>query len=399
MIIILHQYEFTNFHFSYYDVDELKRNKIKFEVHDLSKAINDFQPKIFKNDKAKFKELKKFNSLFDWFKYISKKKEKIFIYNLLVLNNFKSLIIFYLLKFLRFTIIIDTRVGVYNNYNKKKKIKFFDLKKKFITIYKNPRSLSFFLKNKFLIFLTTLVQFQKIVYLICGKRKNNRLFMLKLRSKSKNFVDFNSPDYSKILKNKYSSNKNKKKIAIFLDGPGPFFPNDRELFGFRDNYDKKKWYSELNNFFNKIEKQFSLKILIIPHPKNLKMKNPYYDKKFSISRIINSSHYHTKNAKMVFSITGSTAISYSVYYKKPITLLYNNQMLENFPNKVNYLLEMSKNLNCNLINISKKFDFKKINKFNINSKLYNNYIYNFLTNKKIKETPNGEIFKHIQNTC
>ncbi len=67
--------------------------------------------------------------------------------------------------------------------------------------------------------------------------------MLKLRSKSKNFVDFNSPDYSKILKNKYSSNKNKKKIAIFLDGPGPFFPNDRELFGFRDNYDKKKWYS------------------------------------------------------------------------------------------------------------------------------------------------------------
>lgn len=120
MIIILHQYEFTNFHFSYYDIDELKRERIKFEVHDLSKAINDFQPKSFKNDKAKFKELKKFNSLLDWFKYISKKKEKIFIYNLLVLNTFKSLMIFYLLKFLKFTIIIDTRIGVYNNYNKKK---------------------------------------------------------------------------------------------------------------------------------------------------------------------------------------------------------------------------------------------------------------------------------------
>ncbi len=397
MIIILHQYEFTNFHFSYYDIDELKRERIKFEVHDLSKVINDFQPKIFKNDKAKFKELKKFNSLLDWFKYISKKKEKIFIYNLLVLNTFRSLMVFYLLKFLKFTMIIDTRIGVYNNYNKKKKITFVNFKKKFITIFRNPRSLTFFLKNKFLIFLSTLIQFQKIVYLVCGKKKNNRLFMLKLKSKSKNFVDFNSPDYSKILKNNYPSNKNKKKIAIFLDGPGPLFQNDRELFGFRDNYDKKKWYSELNNFFHEIEKQFSLKILIIPHPKTLKLKNSYYDKKFSISRDINSSHYYTKNAKMVFSITGSTAISYSVYYKKPITFLYNNQMVDNFPNKVNYLLEISKNLNCNLINISKKFDYKKINKFYVNSKLYNNYIYNFLTNKKIKKTPNGEIFKNIQN--
>ena len=81
--------------------------------------MHDFNLK-FLEWQGKFKELKKFNSLFDWFKYISKKKKKIFIYNLLVLNNFKSLIIFYLLKFLRFTIIIDTRVGVYNNYNKKK---------------------------------------------------------------------------------------------------------------------------------------------------------------------------------------------------------------------------------------------------------------------------------------
>lgn len=397
MIIILHQYGFTNFHYSYYDVDELKRKKIKFEVHDLSKVINDFQPKNFKNDNAKFKELKKFSSLLEWLKYISKKKEKIFIYNLLVLNTFKSLIIFYLIKFLKFTMIIDTRIGVYNNYNKRKKITFIDIKKKFITIYKNPKSLTFFLKNKFLIFLSRLMKFQKIVFLICGKKKNNRFSMLKLKSKSKNFVDFNSSDYSKILKNKYFLNKNIKKNAIFLDGPGPFFPNDRELFGFRNNYDKKKWYSELNNFFHKIEKYFSLKITIIPHPKTLKMKNPYYDKKFNVARDINSSHYHTKNAKMVFSITGSTAISYSVYYEKPITLLYNNQMIDNFPNKVNYLLEISKNLNCNLINVSRKFDYKKINKFYVNSKLYKNYIYNFLTNKKINETPNGEIFKYIQD--
>ena len=130
----------------YYDVDELKRNKIKFEVHDLSKAINDFQPKIFKNDKAKFKKLKKFNSLFDWFKYISKKKKKIFIYNLLVLNNFKSLIIFYLLKFLRFTIIIDTRVGVYNNYNKKKKLHFLNLKKNLLQYTKTQEAYLFFKK-------------------------------------------------------------------------------------------------------------------------------------------------------------------------------------------------------------------------------------------------------------
>ena len=77
--------------------------------------------------------------------------------------------------------------------------------------------------------------------------------MLKLRSKSKNFVDFNSPDYSKNFKKiNTHQTKIKKKIAIFLDGPGPFFPNDRELFGFRDNYDKKKWYSELNNFSIKL---------------------------------------------------------------------------------------------------------------------------------------------------
>ena len=53
------------------------------------------------------------------------------------------------------------------------------------------------------------------------------------------------------------------------------------------------------------------------------------NKKISIANVFNNIPTYLGLDGTAQSITGSTAISYSVYYKKPITLLYNNQMLEN----------------------------------------------------------------------
>ncbi len=50
-----------------------------------------------------------------------------------------------------------------------------------------------------------------------------------------------------------------KKFAVFLDLPGPYFPNDFFLFGYKVNHNVKKWYSDLNIYLKQIEKTLNIK--------------------------------------------------------------------------------------------------------------------------------------------
>ena len=208
-------------------------------------------------------------------------------------------------------------------------------------------------------------------------------------------VSFHSFDYSRYLNNRKNlKNKKIKNQLVFLDSAGPYFSDDLKMFGDRFLIDNKKWYSELNKFLFDLEKYYNSKVIIIPHHKNKGIKNPFYDKKFKIDHNNNAALRLIPQSKLVIANTATTAVSYAVASKRPILLIYNNQIFENIKIRFFDLQIMSKKLGTQLINISKKYQNMK-HIFKINVSKYEKYKYDYLTSKKIKNKMNYQIIKDL----
>ena len=83
---------------------------------------------------------------------------------------------------------------------------------------------------------------------------------------------------------KKNHKKKKQNFIVFLDARTPAFIGDKFYLKYKINYDKKKWYKDLNTFLSNIEKVFKSKVIIVPHPAVRDFKNIYYDKKFIVSK-------------------------------------------------------------------------------------------------------------------
>ncbi len=392
MLVFLHPYKFTKFHYIRYELDFLeKKLNDKFEIHDLSKIVNPTWSKAFKS--KKYEKVKSFNSIKEWelyFKNLSKKNKNLITYNLLDINSFKSLIVQIKLKKYCKKIIRNDDPGIPNfEVEFKNSFSWNIFKIKIIKVLKSPKSLLFFLKRKFLILLLKTVNFEKIIFLYHGKKKN---FFSYLKSKKKIFINIHTPDYSRLIYSKNKKSKLKKPIGIFLDGPGPYFQNDWDLFQNKINYDVQKWYNDLNKFLFKLEDLYSCKILIIPHPKAKGLKNPYYGKKFRVCHDLDAVHKQIPQSKFVISIAGSTAVALACVCKIPSVLIYNNQLKKFNPRFLNEIEFLSKQFGSSLININKNYDdyLKPVNKKNCEK-----ILYNYLTSKNISNKKNYQIFNKI----
>lgn len=390
MLILLAPYKFTEYHYNHYELDifEKKLNE-KFEIHDLSSIVN---PKIKSTFKLKrHKKAKIFYSIKQWHNYfseINKEYKNIAILNLLDLTNFRSLLIHMIVKKYVKKIIQLKSPGLPNFYTERKKRNFFfDIKKKIYMFRLN--FLIFHFKSKLINFLAKFILFDKIFYLVRGNKIN---FNTSLNSKKKTYIKYHSHDFSRL--NLYKKkNKKEKSIGVYLDGPGPHFEDDYSIFGLKFNYDKSKWYDDLNKFLFKIEKTYSCKIIIIPHPKVKRLKNPYYHKKFRVNHDLDAVHKLIPKSKVVVSISASTAIGIAIACKKKILLTYNDQI-----KKLNYsLFEVTKFIaekcNANFINLN-NYDSEELVK-PINKKKYQNYFYDYVTSSNISKKKNYEIFNKL----
>ena len=97
-----------------------------------------------------------------------------------------------------------------------------------------------------------------------------------------------------------------------------------------------------------------------------------------------------KDAKLVFAISATTAVSYSVIFNKPVNFIYNEQIKKKNQTQFKHMKNLAKVLGTKFINLDKEFMKRKIN-LKINKKLYNNYKYNYLTSKKTENKKNFEI--------
>ena len=399
-ILLLFPYKFTEF--TYYKLEIFKLEKeynLKVIIHDLSNIVTNKKLNLEWKTKLEKKTLK-FSSLISWIFYFNKiRKKKIIIFNYIETVNLNSFIINLLVKLSKLPVMLCEFASPFSIY--KKNIRFFFSRIKEHGF--NYKIYLFYLKLYFFGFLNNLIKHDRI-YLFSNiyyKKDYDYLY----GKKKKNFVkiDFNEWDYSNALSIK--RNKKKKFIKnyiIYLDDGSPYFVGDAHLKGLRlFKHDIKKQYNDLNLFFDKIEKYFNAKIIVIPHPKykspntkKIKSLNPYFN-----NRIVNNDYDSLAKLSpncLFFINKGSTALSYAIFYHKPVIHIFSSQYLyEHYDFQT--ILDQSKNTGRKPIDIC-KFNKKKImENLIINKSKYKYYKYKYLTskNKTVEKIPNYKIVGEV----
>jgi hypothetical protein len=369
-----------------------KNDEIRFEVKNYNSSFDVnfveiydylYDKKLFKNTNKLSKPIKSlstYNQIEKYFLLAKKKYKNIYLINFIPIENFKSFKINYLIyKILRnnFKIIIINNSGfpskMIDNFDK--------------ILFLNFRFNEIIKKIKIKIFqkIFSFFNFYPDFFLYAGSKKKKIFKDIKFTK----LIKFNTWDYSNILH--YKKKIKLKNYFVFVDGAGPKDFSDRELLGKKHYLTSDVWYKDLKFFLFHLKKIYNLDLIILNHPFSSKKKVQKYYK--GIKNFSNKTQELIKNSKFVVT-RQSTAISYALYYRKPILLIYSNQNKNDYYD-INISSKLSKLLKLNSFNIN---DLKKksfIDNFmKINLNLYNKYIFNYLSERKNKLS-NSDILNNI----
>jgi len=127
-------------------------------------------------------------------------------------------------------------------------------------------------------------------------------------------------DYDLYLKEK-KHHSTKKDIAVFIDQYLPFHP-DNLTSGQQSPVDSDIYYSLLNNFFDKLEEETNLKVVIAVHPRSHYEKHPNYFKNRKCVR--GKTVRLVKESQLVLSHFSTSLNLANLFYKPVIFLTSSN---------------------------------------------------------------------------
>jgi len=206
-----------------------------------------------------------------------------------------------------------------------------------------------------------------------------------------NCIPASSWDYSNFVlraaNKNISGNIGSAGSCVLLDGAGPMFASDASYTGGMDCLTHDVWYPRLDHFLTLVEKKYDCSVVISAHPKSNHQRNPEY---FGFRKVAkNQSHDLVKSSSLVIT-RGSTSISYAVLYRKPIVLIYSNQMLRDRSAMKN-TMTMASELDSLCVNIDDPDVMSQLSvSVKINEDKYQAYIYKYLTSSS-RPLTNSEI--------
>lgn len=217
-------------------------------------------------------------------------------------------------------------------------------------------------------------------YYVSGAPNDEIIFSNLITEKTK-IIKSNSRDYNLCLKSNLY--RNKKKYCVFLD-TDIIDASDYVLFGSDAIKDVETYLKKLVKFFQWVEKEYNLDVIIAAHPKSRIYKNKNVLEGFKI--------VHGKSAELVhgseFVINeGTTAVSYAIFFNKPL-IFFTFREIDFFNH---HLCAFTKELRKEIIDIDKicKYEFDKELKNKARYKYYKN---NYLT----YEDKNIDTFQMIE---
>jgi hypothetical protein len=164
------------------------------------------------------------------------------------------------------------------------------------------------------------------------------------------FLWAHSHDYDEYLEHLHKKGA-QENFAVFVDLGGPKFPWDH-LNPNRSGGDitSEKYYPSLCRFFDYVERELELEVIIAAHPKSNHVDHPEY---FGRRRTFYDQTLHLiQKSKLVISMA-STALSYVVLEKKPL-LFFTTVESEACLTRSKHLRTVGLSLGTNLINIDEE---------------------------------------------
>ena len=190
-------------------------------------------------------------------------------------------------------------------------------------------------------------------------------------------------DYAYEVFNKFAKQKRRKKFIVFLDTQMESGFENHMLFNSRPFFNKKEYWSKIENFLVFVNEQFGSEPIIAGSPGrnmfDLPIKNKFFFDK--TAELI-------KDSKLVI-VHDSTAIHLAILFKKPILFLtmdvFKKQLVRH-----NGIKQLSQATGCKMINLDKfsytKKNFRISEFLKIDKKKYDKFIYDrikFENSKKI----------------
>ena len=355
-----------------YYFQDLIRNKINIEVWDITYILfGDLKL----TDEIERDYIKKIDSVKDFKKCFFKENLEEIIFVACVTFSFKSLWLYRILTKHKCTICCFDRGNlpgaIENNYRK-----IFRVVKKhdFKRIYE-------FITNRIAQFYRKIKLVKDYDFVFAAGNKAEELH--KRASKVVSINSFDYDNYTQTLKNPLQLID--KRYCVFIDDMLPSHP-DFSILGIK-TLDPSLYYRKINKFFQNVENKFQLEVVIAAHPKASYTNNPFGER----------PHYKYKTCELIknceFVIAhASTSINFAVLFKKPIILIYDNEIKDIHSDNI-YLaiLSFANALGCVLCNIDDFHQIQRISLPEIDTKKYEEYKYQYLTSK----VSEGRLSKNI----
>jgi hypothetical protein len=204
--------------------------------------------------------------------------------------------------------------------------------------------------------------------------------------KNSQILRINSSDYDDYLENNECERLINDDYILFLDEYVPFHP-DYNYFSIGDKIIvPEEYFDRLNNYFDKLEKQFSLPVVIAAHPRALKYKE--CDHFMGRKIYFGMTCQLTKYATFVLAHS-STSISYAILFNKPIHLVTSKSIEQNMWVFHNEIMSRIQYIGCAYQYLEDKSDVV-IGEINIEK--YNRYKYDYLTSEETEKKLSCDIF-------
>ena len=384
----------TEFKVRKYDIQRLDINEFesflgyKTEVHELIDYIHPGFSSMFTNQYQDIR-IKSFSSLKDWKErmHVLEKNfgRNILIVNLIPLINFKCLMVNYFIKKNRFKTIVFRNISI-PIFNPIKDLKYLlkFLKKNFFSFKK----LSNLIMKVVLNFIAKRIKLFPNYLIVFGEKDAKKMNEIK----NTKIIFGHSFDYNMHLKYKNIDYDKENNYGLFLESAAPthnlgdyYVENKDEFLGTRE-----KWLNSVNNFLDIIEKEFNIRILIIPHPKIKHLKK--FSTLYNGREVIQDGLYLVSKKAKVIIARSSAGFSYAVINKIPAIFIHTNELMKN-ERIIKDQEYFASCMGTKPVNIDKNISKENLEKFlSFDEKIYDNYLRNYLSTRK-DEKKNFEIIK------
>jgi len=202
-------------------------------------------------------------------------------------------------------------------------------------------------------------------------------------------VNINHPDYEKALEDNNKPSLVNGEYAVFLDEYYPLHPDIRHLIDIRLNEtDSYNYLYLMCEFFDNVEKQFDIRIVIAAHP-----KSNYTNVDFG-----NRSVFKYKTAQLIrhanFVIMhGSAAVAYAVIFQRPLLGCYTEDYKKKTRTMYDFACNQNKIFGAPFIQVEKYINSTLPMPLIDIEKCYN-FKYVYLTRKEIADKKNKDIITH-----